>query len=87
MERKASHTVLSSMPTVTETGLSADRGTPAWRGVLGFPAVKVVPPASLTVMDCAQGKLWRMWSRYILTEGTSASFNPRSLMCATSCPM
>ena len=80
MERKASHTVLSSMPTVTETGLSADRGTPAWRGVLGFPAVKVVPPASLTVMDCAQGKLWRMWSRYVLTEGTSASFNPRSLM-------
>ena len=50
-------------------------------------AVKVVPPASLTVMDCAQGKLWRMWSRYVLTEGTSASFNPRSLMCATSCPM
>ena len=44
------------------------------------PAEKGVPPASLTVMDCAQGKLWRMWSRYVLTEGTSASFNPRSLM-------
>lgn len=50
----------SSMPTVTRNRAVGGQGHARLEGVLGFPAVKVVPPASLTVMDCAQGKLWRI---------------------------